>query len=51
MTDGIQRLLDWRLRVYAVELGPDDLWLDIGTVENYRQALELSYRHMQRERK
>ena len=43
LTDGIQRLIDWGLKVYAVELGSDGIWLDIGNPESYWKALKLSY--------
>lgn len=47
LTDGIQKLIDWRLKVYAIKLNPNDIRLDIGTIETYRDALELSYHHTQ----
>ena len=43
LTDAIQRLIDWKLRVYAYLLGPDDLRLDIGTPETWWQALAVSH--------
>ncbi|MEM5854127.1 MAG: UTP--glucose-1-phosphate uridylyltransferase [Candidatus Aenigmatarchaeota archaeon] len=46
LTDAIQKLVDWGLKVHAIELKPNDVRLDIGTVETYWQALELSYRHL-----
>jgi UTP--glucose-1-phosphate uridylyltransferase len=46
LTDGIQKLIDWGFRVYALKLNPKDVRLDIGTTETYRDALEKSYRYM-----
>lgn len=51
LTDGIQRLIDWGLKVYAIKLGPDDIRLDIGTIETYWDALQLSYQHARGEGK
>jgi len=45
LTDAIQKLIDWRLKVYAVKLNRDDIRLDIGSPETYWQALYLSYQH------
>lgn len=47
LTDGIQKLIDWGLKVHATKLGPSDVRFDIGTIETYWKALELSYRHAQ----
>jgi len=43
LTDGIQRLIDSGSKVYALELGPRDLHLDVGTPETYWEALHLSH--------
>ncbi len=51
LTDGIQKLIDWGLGVHAVKLSPRDIRLDIGTIETYWDALELSYRYARRGRK
>lgn len=51
LTDSIQKLIDWGLKVYAIKLGPNDIRLDIGTIETYWNALELSYHYARRERK
>jgi UTP--glucose-1-phosphate uridylyltransferase len=51
LTDGIQKLIDWGRRVHAIKLGPRDIRLDIGTIETYWDALELSYRYARRGRK
>jgi UTP--glucose-1-phosphate uridylyltransferase len=45
LTDGIQKLIDWGLKVHALELGPRDIRMDIGTIETYWNALEISYQH------
>ncbi len=45
LTDGIQKLIDWGLKVYAIELHPEDVRLDIGNPESYWEALETSYRY------
>lgn len=39
LTDGIQKLIDWGCKVYAVKLREDELRLDIGTPETYIEAL------------
>jgi len=46
LTDAIQKLVDWKLNVYAVSLSPHDVRLDIGTPETYWEALSLSHRHV-----
>jgi UTP--glucose-1-phosphate uridylyltransferase len=43
LTDAIQRLIDWNLKVYAVRLNEDYKHLDIGSPERYWDALSLSY--------
>src|SRR3989337_1047754 len=45
LTDGIQKLVDWGLKVYAVKLDKDHSHLDIGSPERYWDALDLSYHH------
>jgi UTP--glucose-1-phosphate uridylyltransferase len=45
LTDAIQILIDWGLKVYAVKLNKNQIRLDIGDPENYWKALSLSYRH------
>ncbi len=45
LTDGIQKLVDWGLKVYAVKLDKDHSHLDIGSPERYWDALDLSYKH------
>ena len=49
LTDGIQKLIDWGQKVYAIKLNPKDIRLDIGTIETYWSALELSYRYAKSE--
>jgi UTP--glucose-1-phosphate uridylyltransferase len=44
LTDAIQTMIDWNLTVYAIELKPSDVRLDIGSPETYWDALQLSYR-------
>lgn len=43
LTDAIQKLVDWKLKVYAVKLDKNYSHLDIGSPERYWEALELSY--------
>lgn len=43
LTDAIQKLVDWGLKVYAVKLDKSYAHLDIGSPERYWEALELSY--------
>jgi len=45
LTDGIQKLIDWGSKVYAVKLDKNYAHLDIGSPERYWDALELSYKH------
>jgi UTP--glucose-1-phosphate uridylyltransferase len=44
LTDAIQKLVDWGLRVYAVKLDAGYSHLDIGSPQRYWEALELSHR-------
>ncbi|MGA2682108.1 MAG: sugar phosphate nucleotidyltransferase [Candidatus Bathyarchaeia archaeon] len=44
LTDAIQKLVDWGLKVYAVKLENSYGHLDIGSPEGYWQSLELSHR-------
>jgi len=43
LTDAIQGLIDRGVTVNAVELLPNEYWLDVGTPEAYWQALKLSH--------
>jgi UTP--glucose-1-phosphate uridylyltransferase len=45
LTDAIQKLVDWGLRVYAVKLDKSYVRLDIGSPEIYWEALSVSYEH------
>jgi UTP--glucose-1-phosphate uridylyltransferase len=45
LTDAIQKLIDWNMKVYAVKLSETYRHLDIGSPERYWEALELSYRN------
>lgn len=45
LTDAIQKLIERGLNVYAVQLSPDEVRLDIGSPETYWEALSLSYKH------
>ena len=48
LTDGIQRVLDRGGKVMAIKLTPQDVRLDIGTPENYWDALRYTYGHFAR---
>ena len=48
LTDGIQMLIDWKRKVYAITLEPDENRLDIGSPETYWHALRLSYKYATR---
>jgi UTP--glucose-1-phosphate uridylyltransferase len=43
LTDAIQKLVDWGLKVYAVKLNAEYSHLDIGSPERYWEALKLSH--------
>ena len=45
LTDGIQKLIEWGEKVYAVELEEDELVLDIGTPFTYWEALKRSFEY------
>ena len=44
LTDAIQKLVDWGLKVYAVKLNAEYSHLDIGSPQRYWEALELSHK-------
>lgn len=44
LTDAIQKLVDWNLKVYAIKLDADYSHLDIGSPQRYWEALELSHK-------
>lgn len=45
LTDAIQKIIDWKLKVYALELKSNDIVLDIGNPETYWEAIKLSYEY------
>lgn len=51
LTDAIQKLIDWKLNVYAVLLSSNAVRLDIGTPETYWEALSLSHLYFCKEAK
>jgi len=48
LTDGIQRMVDSGLKVYAIKLNSDEIRLDIGTPETCWGALSSSYKYLSR---
>ncbi len=48
LTDAIQKLVDWGLKVYAVKLKPGEQRLDIGTPWTFRESLMLSYNYFRK---
>jgi UTP--glucose-1-phosphate uridylyltransferase len=46
LTDAIQALINMGLKVYAVQLKPEEVRLDIGNPEMYWKALQASYNRM-----
>lgn len=46
LTDAIQKVIEWGLKVYAVELDIHETRLDIGNPETYWDAIRLSYQHV-----
>ncbi|MEM0457231.1 MAG: sugar phosphate nucleotidyltransferase [Nitrososphaerota archaeon] len=49
LTDAIQKLVDWGLKVYAVKLKQDEQRLDIGTPQTCWESLMLSYNYFKKE--
>ena len=45
LTDAIQMLIEWGLKVYAIKLRQDVIRLDTGNPETYWEALKLSYEY------
>ncbi len=45
LTDAIQKLVKWNLKVYAFRLNPHDVRFDIGNPESYWDALYSSYKY------
>ena len=46
LTDGIQRMIELGLEVYAIKLRQEEIRLDIGTPETCWEALSLSMKHL-----
>ena len=44
LTDAIQKMIEWGLKVYALKPSEDQFWIDIGTPEMYWRALKISYK-------
>jgi len=44
LTDAIEKLIKWELKVYAVKPKKGRVWIDVGTPENYWMALNISYK-------
>ena len=51
LTDAIQKLIDWGLKVYAIKLDKGYSHLDIGSPERYWKALQLSHQSFCRRQK
>jgi len=49
LTDGIQKMVDWNLNVYATKVESSEVWLDIGSPDLYWQAQNLSHKHWSHE--
>ena len=43
LTDAIQKIIEWKFKVYAIKPPKGQIWLDIGTPQNYWKALQISY--------
>lgn len=50
LTDGIQKLIEWGSKVYAIKLPPNATMLDIGNPESCWQAFNLSYQKLKKNR-
>lgn len=48
LTDGIQKMVDWKLNVYTTKVAAGETWLDIGSPDLYWQAQNLSHLHFSR---
>jgi len=44
LTDGIQKMIDWNLSVYATRVASSEIWLDIGSPDLYWEAQNLSHK-------
>ncbi len=49
LTDGIQRMVDWGLNVYASLLEQGEVRLDIGSPDSYWEAQNISHKHFSNE--
>ncbi len=45
LTDGIQKMIDWNLKVYTTKVASSEIWLDIGSPDLYWEAQNLSHKH------
>ena len=45
LTDGIQKMVEWNLKVYTTSVASSEIWLDIGSPDLYWQAQNLSHKH------
>jgi len=48
LTDGIQKMVDWNLNVYATKVESTEIWLDIGSPDLYWEAQNLSHKYFSR---
>jgi UTP--glucose-1-phosphate uridylyltransferase len=48
LTDGIQKMIEWGLKVYAVKLPSNGMVVDIGNPESCWEAFKLSYQNLKR---
>ena len=46
LTDGVQKLIEWGLKVYAVKLPSDGIRLDIGSSDSCWNAFNISYENL-----
>lgn len=49
LTDGIQKMVDWKMKVYSTKVASDETWLDIGSPDLYWEAQNLSHDHFRPE--
>jgi UTP--glucose-1-phosphate uridylyltransferase len=49
LTDGIQQMVDWDLKVYTTKVASSEIWLDIGSPDLYWEAQNLSHKHYSHE--
>jgi UTP--glucose-1-phosphate uridylyltransferase len=49
LTDGIQKMIDWNLKVYTTKVASSEIWLDIGSPDLYWEAQNLSHKHYSHE--